>query len=468
MRSFLNKHRSWLFPGSFALIAFGILCIWLGFRQEITIRYGEDLISVRTAAWRVSRVLTQAGIAVDQADRVMPDPETRFWRQSLIAVEPSFDVIIKTPDEDVMLRTVEQIPANLLQEAGIALFPSDQIRLNGQIIDPDTPISKSKTALLQFVPAKQVLLEIDGRAHIIYTSEVTLGAALEAAGIFLAPEDAISEALSTPVTGGMSIAIRRAQPVTVTVGGQTVTGLSAARTVGEALDDLGMALQNLDYSLPPDEASLPADRQIQVIRVNEALMIATEEVPHQSTYQEDPETPLDQASVIQPGQNGIFATRERIRYENGEEIWRVTQPTWQASEPQTAIVGYGSKIVVQSAVVQGETLEYYRKLTVWTTSYKPCIPNTDICYYGTSSGLPVEKGVIAVNLDWYLLMQGQRLYVMDYGYGVIGDVCGGCVGKPWIDLGYSEDNYEALHLPNAWRTIYFLTPVPGYVPVLLP
>jgi len=154
--------------------------------------------------------------------------------------------------------------------------------------------------------------------------------------------------------------------------------------------------------------------------------------------------------------------------EAGEEIWQASEDTWQASKQQTEIVGYGSKVVVQTATVEGETLEYYRKITVWTTTYKPCIPGTDICYYGTSSGLPVEKGVIAVNLDWYRLLQGQRVYVSGYGYGVIADVCGGCVGKPWMDLGYSEENYDALHVPNAWRTVYFLTPVPGYVPALLP
>jgi hypothetical protein len=230
-----------------------------------------------------------------------------------------------------------------------------------------------------------------------------------------------------------------------------------------------MPLQNLDTSMPSEEDLLPEDGVVRVIRGREELMIATEEVPFQTEYQEDPNTLLDQTSIIQPGQPGIFAVRDRLYFEDGEEVRRFSDDTWQASEPQTALVGYGSRVELQTAQVQGETLEYFRKVTVWTTSYKPC-DYAGNCYYGTSSGLPVEKGVIAVSYYWYLSFNGQRVYVTDYGYGVIADVCGGCVGMsvPWIDLGYSEDQYETLHLPNAYRTMYFLSPIPAYVPVFLP
>jgi hypothetical protein len=41
------------------------------------------------------------------------------------------------------------------------------------------------------------------------------------------------------------------------------------------------------------------------------------------------------------------------------------------------------------------------------------------------------------------------------------DVCGGCVGKPWIDLGFSDNDYEQW---SNWVTVYFLTPVPANIP----
>ena len=66
--------------------------------------------------------------------------------------------------------------------------------------------------------------------------------------------------------------------------------------------------------------------------------------------------------------------------------------------------------------------------------------------------------------DWYLSMQGQRLYIPGYGFASVEDVCGGCVGQPWIDLGYSDNDYEQW---NSFVTVYFLTPVPANVMYIL-
>jgi resuscitation-promoting factor RpfB len=469
MLELLKKYRQWLFPGAFLMILIGLVLIWLGLTQTVTVILDGEAHSVRTPALTVGGVLRAADISTADADRVLPSRGRWFWGGAVIRVDRAREVMVKTPEETIELTSAETIPANLLLEAEIKLYPQDRLLVNGATIDPEKPLNHKGSTLLQYQPATPIRLVINGEDEkTIYTGESTLGAALEASGIQVNPEDWTSEPLSTVITEPMAVAIQQARTVIVTLGDESVSGLTAADTVGEALVDLGLPLQNLHYSIPAEEEALPQDGEIMVVPVREDIQIVTEEIPHQVEYQEDPDTPLDQTAVVQEGQNAIFATRERIRYENGEEVWRASEETWQASEQQTEIVGSGSKVVVQTEVVEGETLEYYRKLTVWTTSYKPCIPGTDICYYGTSSGLPVEKGVIAVSYAWYSLFQGQRVYIPGYGYGVIADVCGGCVGKPWMDLGYSEENYDALHIPNAWRTVYFLTPVPSYVPTILP
>ena len=58
-------------------------------------------------------------------------------------------------------------------------------------------------------------------------------------------------------------------------------------------------------------------------------------------------------------------------------------------------------------------------------------------------------------------MQGQRLYVPGYGFGVIGDIGAGYPdGRPFIDLAYSDDDFVGWH---QWVTVYFLTPVPASI-----
>jgi len=86
------------------------------------------------------------------------------------------------------------------------------------------------------------------------------------------------------------------------------------------------------------------------------------------------------------------------------------------------------------------------------------------CSSGTSSGATVQRGVVGLRYSWYLQLQGQRLFIPGYGFASVEDVCGGCVGKPWIDLGYSDNDYEQW---SSWVTVYFLTPVPANVNFVL-
>jgi len=55
--------------------------------------------------------------------------------------------------------------------------------------------------------------------------------------------------------------------------------------------------------------------------------------------------------------------------------------------------------------------------------------------------------------------------VPGYGAGVIADVGGGIPGKYWIDLGFTDEDFEPWHQNTI---LYFLTPAPAIVPWILP
>ncbi len=339
------------------------------------------------------------------------------------------------------------------------------------MVDANDSTAPGNAFVLQFTPAQPITLSMGDQTQVIYSAEPTLGSALELAGIDLGPQDAVSLDPNTPLTGPLTVAIRRAQTVTVEVGETTLSGLTAATTVGSALQDLNVPLQNLDYSIPAEDADLPADGKIKVVRVREELLVMTDEVPYSNDYVEDPNTPLDQSSVVVPGQVGIYASRERVRYADGVEVQRDTEPTWQASEAKNGVLGYGTDIVVQTTVVDGVTIEYWRKKTVYATSYKPCNDYTGVCMDGTAGGYPLQKGIIAVMPWWYSVPNGLGMadlsvYIAGYGKAIVGDTCGGCSGDtPWIDLAYREENYVPWH---QWTTMYFLTPVPDrYIPAVI-
>jgi resuscitation-promoting factor RpfB len=469
MIEILKKNKNWRFLAAFLVILIGAVLIRVGFSRELTIFLDGEPIQVRTGALTVTGALRAGDIAIRDVDRVVPERGKVLWNQRVIHIERAQSILINTPDGDHLLVTPERVPSNLMGMVGIEIFPEDLLRLNGKVIDPEMPLTLMGDVVLQYQPAVPVTLGIDGDESTLFTNQPDLGSALEKEGIYLAPQDWVSKPLTAPVVGKMSVSIRRAKPILINVDEKTIDGLSAGSTVGEALQDAGISLQNLDYSLPPDDAPIPDSREIVVVRVSEDVMIMTDEVAHGNDYVEDPNTLLDQVSVIEPGQVGIYAIRERIRYEDGEAMETLAQDSWQASEAQDGVLGYGSNVQIRTEFVDGREIEFWRKISVYATAYSPCRCGTPdgSCCYGSASGLPSQKGLIAVTPNWFNMMKFQRVYVPGYGEGVIGNVGGGALyfDHYWIDLAYSDDDYQSW---NRWTTMYFLPPIPAWIPNPLP
>jgi uncharacterized protein YabE (DUF348 family) len=354
----------------------------------------------------------------------------------------------------------------LLAEAGILLYPGDRIFWQGLGVLPDKPLPSASAYALQYQPASQVSVMVDGSQLTFSSAASSLGKALWENGYQFTQVDSLSQSLETALPLADPVSLHHALPLAIQADGKTINVSSAAVTVGQALAQSGIALQGLDYSKPVENQPLPQNGKIKVVRVREEVTLEQKQIPYQTQYQADPKTELDQNSVIDPGQVGIQVTRLRLRYEDGQETAKTTEAQWVASPPRNRKVGYGTKVVVRSLDTADGAIQYWRAITVYATAYSPCgLGNVAKCYYGTSSGLPVKKGVVAVIYKWYLLMGGQSVYVPGYGKAVIADVGGGIPGKNWIDLGFTDADLEEWH-QNV--TLYFLTPVPANIPWILP
>ncbi len=156
-------------------------------------------------------------------------------------------------------------------------------------------------------------------------------------------------------------------------------------------------------------------------------------------------------------------TRIRVRTEDGKEVSRQTEAQWVARQPQNQVLGFGTKVVVHTDVVDGKTISYWRKITAYATAYSAC--DAGACGRATASGMPVSRGVIAVIPSWYYAMKGQQVYIPGYGQATIADIGGGIAGTNWVDLGFSESDYTSWH-SNV--DVYFLTPVPANILWQLP
>lgn len=380
----------------------------------------------------------------------------------LFACQPTTLPTITIIDNDKVttLRTDERLPSALLNQAGIKLNFNDRVLLNGIFTDINQLIT-THPVTLQVRRAAAIILNTPEGEQTLRTVAFTVGEVLQEASISLHATEKTNPPLNSRVSKSpITIYQLPSHNLTIASNGKTTQVLSSALTVGEALAEAGIPLIGLDYSLPAENAPLPADGQVRVVRVTESVLLAQKPVPFGSELQASADVPIDQTQILQPGESGLTVKRIRIRYEDGKEVARLTEDETTVRPPKTRILAYGTKIEVKTATVDGVNIEYWRAVQMYATSYSPCRSGGNRCYSGTSSGKNLRKGMVGLRYSWYLSMQGQQLYIPGYGFGSVEDVCGGCTGKPWIDLGYSDADFETWH---SWVTVYFLTPVPANV-----
>lgn len=458
------RKNALLLLGGAALLA--LLAVVL--LQPVTITEdGTEIRRLQVPFGTVGQALHQAGVEVDPADQIQPALDQPAPRGGTISITRAPFAYLWENGQLQPLHGQDRTPGGLLRSAGITLTPGDRVLRDGLPVELSEPLAAHHTTVLQVVRARTMKVTVNGQNQTIQTTGPTAAHALWQAGIAHGPGDLISLRPEAVIEEQSELAYQAARPLTIQVGEQLLHTRSAAETVGQALSEAGAALQGLDYSIPAENQLLPEDGQIRVVRVREEIVLQEELIPYGQNSQPDPELPLDQTRVLQAGQYGVKVVRERARFEDDQETHRAVDSDWTASEPRDQTVGYGTLAVPQTMDTPDGPIEYYRALRVYATSYSPCRLGIEGggCNYQTSSGATLTKGIVAVTLPWYRMMAGQRVYIPGYGFAVIADVGGGIDGTPWIDLGFSEEDYQPM---IGWMTMYLLTPVPANVPWALP
>ena len=340
------------------------------------------------------------------------------------------------------------IPMRMLANAGIAFSPTDRVLVNGYPAPMGSPIQVQGLVTLQLRRAVAVTLIAPNGQITINTAAFTVGEVLREAGVSLFVSDRVEPPVETFVVSGMTVAITPGRELTVRTAGGAVRVRSSATTVGQVLAEAGIPLIGLDSATPSDaeREALPADGQIRIVRVTESIDSAYKVIPYKTELIVTANLQPPAQDVQDPGEVGISLNRTRIRYEDGTEVSRVVESESVIRLPRTRVA----------------RSSYWASIQMYATSYHPC--ETGACAYGTSSGMKAGYGVVALNLDWYRALKGVSVYIPGYGAGVVGDVCPGCVGQPWIDLGYDQGNYVGW---SSWVTVYFLAPAPPEIPWFL-
>jgi uncharacterized protein YabE (DUF348 family) len=251
-----------------------------------------------------------------------------------------------------------------------------------------------------YLGQKSLTLTVDGQSRAVSTYAGTVGEVLADEGLRPAAHDVVLPDQNAQVADGDSVVLDRARPLQLTVDGVQSQVYVTARSVDEALDQLGYRAQNLVLSasrserlplegmqlsiITPKEVTLlvdgqqrvvtttaatagdllaeqgitlgPADRtsldptqalldkmRLQVVRVQVRDVTVTSPIAHQRVETQDPNAFKGEDTVTQQGVDGVQTTTYRVTVTDGVETGRQQLSTAVTTRPVDEQVSVGTK-----------------------------------------------------------------------------------------------------------------------------
>jgi len=417
-------------------------------------------------------VAEQAGVDLQPGDAV------RDAGDGQLAVDRATEAALNVDGRTLMLRSQADTISELLAQAGVPLSPEDSVLRNDVFVSADAAVrpepslasllgggdaaSTAPPALTEAVQlhvrrAVPFTLVENGQRLQLRSSRETVATALRDVGVRLGPGDEVQPPLDTEMTAGTMVHVGHAKQIVVTLPeGKTIL-YSLSDTVGEAIAQSGIDLP-ADYRLEPAaETGVSAGLAVHVVGISSEQVLETERIESRTVYQADPSLSYGQRRIVQ-GQDGVYYRQYNVVYENGELTSRELAAEWYDPEPADTIIYYSTAESAPASVALDapDGMNVVSAMSVYATWYNPASAGrspSDPSYGITATGVPVDRGVIAV--DPSVIPLGTRLYIPGYGYGVAADTGGGIRGN-MIDLGYPDG--VAVNWNSRWVEIYILGP----------
>lgn len=307
--------------------------------------------------------------------------------------------------------------------------------------------------LLYGTTYKRVTLVVDGRERVVETTAADVRALLAEEGLDVRPYDRLSAPFGARLRDGDRIGLDRARPVVVTVDGMTRTVYTTGKTVGEALSQLSVDLDEHDRVTPELGAELSADTEIRVVRVEKETVEIREALPFGTVRTTDATLPKGKERLVREGRSGERVKTVEKVYEDGVLVEEKVVAEKTVAQPVDRVVAVGTKqpVTVLSAddanearVVTkgGVTFRYVRvlnnvTLTAYSTNARayPGGRWTGITATGTKT---TEGRTIAVDPD--VIPLGWWVYIEGIGFRRAEDTGGAILGNK-IDIYFDSVDY---------------------------
>ncbi|MFE4665126.1 ubiquitin-like domain-containing protein [Streptomyces sp. NPDC056716] len=206
---------------------------------------------------------------------------------------------------------------------------------------PGTALTSGDEITVRY--GRPVRLTLDGDRHEVWTTGRTVGEALQQIGV--RAEGAYLSAARSRRIGreGLTLDVRTERSVTVMADGRARTVRTNAATVGEAVAAAGITLRGED-TLSVPAAGFPRDGQtVTVLRITGSQEVREEAIPFAVRRTEDPALFRGSEVIDQAGRPGLRRDTYAVRSVNGVRQKPRLVGSEVVREPETRLVRVGTK-----------------------------------------------------------------------------------------------------------------------------
>ncbi|MFK3961803.1 ubiquitin-like domain-containing protein [Guptibacillus hwajinpoensis] len=317
--------------------------------------------------------------------------------------------------------------------------------------------------VIEWKPAFQVTLSINGDKQQVWSTKDTVKGFLEDQNMELGKHDQMSVSLDDELKENMTIAVDEAFKVAVNDGGKQKEIWTTSTTVAGFLEQQNIQLGELDRVEPKKDEDVTANSEINVIRVEKVTDVVEETIDYATIKKNDSSIQKGKETVLEDGQEGKREKHYEIVLENGKEVSRELKKTDVVKESSDKIVAVGTQVITQTAVKTSSAPSTQSKSTktaskpATKTSKSPSKPeskssgkvmnvsttaytaNCAGCSGITSTGFNLKSNPDAkiIAVDPSVIPLGSKVHVEGYGTAIAADT-GGAIKGNKIDVFFSS------------------------------
>ncbi|WP_071458800.1 G5 and 3D domain-containing protein [Bacillus massilinigeriensis] len=325
-------------------------------------------------------------------------------------------VALTLDGQDKIVKTHADTVQDIFNELNISLGKEDYLSHHAK-----TKIRENLEIVWK--PAKPIMVKQGEGKRTYWSHADTVGEFLKEQKIMLGKFDKVSPNPDAKLKKHDSIAIQRAFPLKLIVGGKEQEVWSTSTTVADFLSQQGVKLSKLDRVEPTLKETVTKNAVINVVRIEKVTDVVEEPIKFAVVTKNDSNLDRGQQRVMTEGREGLVSKKYEVVLENGKEVSRELISEKKMKEKQDKVLAMGTRVIAQQVsrgqsepAPQGGGKEFYVSSTAYTADCNGCSGFT-----ATGYNLRANPNAKVIAVDPSVIPLGTKVYVEGYGYAVAAD-----------------------------------------------